>query len=156
MDEKMFETPLAKIPGKSDLPLMDGAEHVQVAALCTRRKGSKTQVLLIRSLDTGRWILPKGWPMAGRTLAGAALQEAWEEAGVKGTVTEEPVGDYPYDKIAGNGQAKPCRVSVFRVTVDKLADTFPEAAKRKRKWMAPARAAQAVAEPELRELLARL
>lgn len=135
---------------------MAGAEHVQVAALCTRQKGGKTQVLMIRSLDTGRWILPKGWPMAGRTLAGAALQEAWEEAGVKGTVAENPIGDYAYDKIAGNGQAKPCRVSVYMVAVDKLADAFPEADKRKRKWMAPSKAAQAVAEPELRDILKRI
>jgi 8-oxo-dGTP pyrophosphatase MutT (NUDIX family) len=152
----MFEAKNALVPSKKDLPIMAGEEHVQVAALCTRRKGDKTQVLMIRSLDTGRWILPKGWPMAGRTLAGAALQEAWEEAGVKGSVVEDPVGEYSYDKVLVGGQAKPCRVSVFRVTVDNLAKTYPEADKRKRKWMAPGKAAQAVAETELREILASL
>ncbi len=150
----MIELLQTSVPGKKDLPLMSGAEHLQVAALCTRQKSGKTQVLMIRSLDTGRWILPKGWPMAGRTLAGAALQEAWEEAGVRGTVSEEHIGCYSYDKITASGKAKPCRVCVFHVEVDGLAKTYPEVDKRKRKWMPPAKAAEAVAEPELRALLA--
>ena len=42
-------------------------------------------MLLISSLGTGRWIIPKGWPMHNTTPAGAAGIEAFEEAGVLGT-----------------------------------------------------------------------
>lgn len=40
------------------------------------------EVLLITSLNTRRWILPKGWLMPDMTLAGSAAREAFEEAGV--------------------------------------------------------------------------
>ena len=52
---------------------------LQVGALCLRIRDGKTQVLLITSRDTGRWVIPKGWPMRGRSLSGAAKQEAWEK-----------------------------------------------------------------------------
>ncbi|SDW15330.1 NUDIX hydrolase [Roseicitreum antarcticum] len=127
--------------------------YLQVAALCTRGEGSQLQVLMIRSLQTQRWIIPKGWPMEDRTLAGAALQEAWEEAGVQGTVSEETVGAYTYRKIRKNGLPVPCRAQVFHVQVTGLADTFPEVKKRRRKWMRPQEAATVVAEADLATLL---
>jgi len=61
-----------------------GEVRTQFAALPFRVKEDKVQVLLITSRGTGRWIVPKGWPMEGKTPAESALQEAWEEAGVQG------------------------------------------------------------------------
>lgn len=127
--------------------------YLQVAALCTRGTGSQLQVLLIRSLQTQRWIIPKGWPMDNRTLADAALQEAWEEAGVQGSVSEESIGAFTYRKIRKNGLPVPCRAQVFHVEVTGLADTFPEVKKRRRRWMRPGEAAAVVSEPELAALL---
>jgi 8-oxo-dGTP pyrophosphatase MutT (NUDIX family) len=60
--------------------------RTQFAALCYRVVKKKVKVLVISSRGTGRWIVPKGWPMDGKTPADAALQEAWEEAGVIGKV----------------------------------------------------------------------
>lgn len=39
------------------------------AALCYRLKGKTgaLEVLLLTSRDTGRWVIPKGWPMEGKT-----------------------------------------------------------------------------------------
>ncbi len=54
---------------------------------------------MITSRDTGRWILPKGWPIDGLDEAGSALQEAWEEAGVKdGRIANAPIGTFDYQK----------------------------------------------------------
>ena len=39
----------------------------QVGAICTRMRQGKREVLLITSRDTGRWVIPKGWPMKGKT-----------------------------------------------------------------------------------------
>ena len=50
--------------------------RTQFAALCYRVVKDKVQVLVISSRGTGRWIVPKGWPMDGKTPAEAALQEA--------------------------------------------------------------------------------
>lgn len=125
----------------------------QAGALCRDAAGA---VLLVTSLDTGRWVLPKGWPMPGRTLAETALQEAWEEAGVRGRIQPEPMGNYVYPKLRKGGALVTCRVWVFPVVAVELADTWPEAARRRRAWLAPDAAAQAVVEPGLRDLLAGL
>lgn len=123
---------------------------VQVGALCLDRNG---QVLLITSRGTGRWIIPKGWTMRDRSHADAALQEAWEEAGVRGHVGPEVIGRYHYDKTLRDGTALPTEVQVFQVAVDDLADDYREAGQRRRHWFAPAEAAARVAEPELQALL---
>ena len=129
----------------------------QVAALCLRNgEGGGTEVLLITSRGTGRWILPKGWPMSGRSLAEAAAIEAWEEAGVRGQAEAEPLGSYGAEKVTGDGIGLPCRVQVFRLPVEDVADDFPEAAQRRRHWTRAAEAAELVCEPELRDLLRRL
>lgn len=111
------------------------------------------EVLLITSRDTGRWVIPKGWPMTGLTLAGSAAREAWEEAGVRGKIVEATVGSFNYDKMLKPGTALHCRVDVFSLRVAALADKFPERKLRRRKWFDHAKAARKVAEPELRGLL---
>lgn len=124
----------------------------QQAALCWRMHRGRPEVLLITSRDTGRWVIPKGWPMDGLSTADAAAREAWEEAGVEGRIQPDPVGYYSYDKLT-NGKAMPCMVSVFPLRVARLADKFPERKQRRRKWFAADKAARKVAEPELRALL---
>jgi len=124
---------------------------MQVAALC--RDSRSGRVLLVTSRGTGRWIVPKGWPMPGRSLADAALREAWEEAGVQGTVVQTAIGSYHYDKQQEQGFAIPVEVHVFAVEVDGLSEQFPEASQRRREWFAPVRAAELVAEAGLRKLL---
>lgn len=127
----------------------------QHGALCYRRgPGGAVEVLLITSRDTGRWIIPKGWPIKGRTAAGSAAQEAYEEAGVKGREQAGCIGLYSYDKALPGGVLQPVVVSVYAIEVDRLASDFPESEARRRKWFRLERAAQKVAEPELRALLA--
>ena len=58
--------------------------RLQVAALCWRRSAKGLRILLITSRDTGRWVIPKGWPMRNRTEPEAAAREAYEEAGLRG------------------------------------------------------------------------
>lgn len=126
----------------------------QFGALCWRKNRGKVQVLLITSRDTGRWIVPKGWPHPSRSPAGSAAAEAWEEAGVEGKVCETPVGLFSYDKVLKPGVVQPCIVTVFALRVAKLRSKFPEHAERRRKWFDASRAARKVIEPELRMLLA--
>lgn len=126
---------------------------MQVGAVCLDPDTGR--VLLITSRGTGRWIIPKGWPMAGRTLAQAALQEAWEEAGVRAEAGEE-LGRYHYAKQQDRGFAVPVEVRAFLVPVQALAEDWPERGARTRRWFAPREAAALVAEPELAALLAAL
>lgn len=124
---------------------------MQVGAVCVDPETG--QVLLISSRGTGRWIIPKGWPMEGRSLAGAAAREAWEEAGVVGRIHRSEIGRYHYQKDQDEGFSVPVDVHVFSLTVRKLADKFPERHERERKWFSPAQAAELVAEPGLAQIL---
>lgn len=124
---------------------------LQVAALCM--DPATGRLLLITSRGTKRWIIPKGWPMTGRSAAGAALREAWEEAGVCGRAQESPVGQYAYNKKQGRGLGIPINVQVYLIRVTGLDDDYPEAGERERKWFTPAEAADLVDETELKALL---
>lgn len=139
-------------------PLVQRPHRVQVAALCWRPAASGgEEVLLITSRDTGRWILPKGWPIDGKDGAQSALQEAWEEAGVtRAAIDPEPVGRYRYNKGLDHGGTVPVETLVYRVRVEALADDYPEAGERRRRWVSPKRAAVMVREPQLRDILGKL
>jgi 8-oxo-dGTP pyrophosphatase MutT (NUDIX family) len=124
---------------------------MQMGMVCRCRKTG--DVLLITSRGTGRWVIPKGWPMEGKTLPGAAAAEAWEEAGVEGRVHPEEIGRYRYDKEQDRGYSVPVEVRVFLMDADCLHDDFPEAGQRKRRWFAPQDAARHVVEPGLKRIL---
>lgn len=132
--------------------------RAQYGALCWRVEEGAVQVLLITSRDTGRWVIPKGWQVAGLSPEASAAREAFEEAGVQGEVDGRRLGCFRYDKALcrrrGREAHVPCVVSVYPLKVDRLANRFPERGQRKRKWFAPDKAARRVAEPELRALLA--
>ncbi len=126
--------------------------RTQFGALCYRVGDGKVQVLLITSRGTGRWILPKGWPMDGATPAEAAQREAWEEAGVEGKALGNSLGIYSYIKN-DDGEALPCVVAVFAIKVKALRRNFPEAGQRRRKWVSCKKAAAMLGEPELRQMV---
>lgn len=125
----------------------------QYAALCYRdHQEHGVQVLLVTSRDTGRWIIPKGWPMKGRTPHEAAAVEAWEEGGVVGSVDTTPVGRFTYPKKIKTGTV-PVTASVFLLRVDKLENSYREKSQRKREWVGCEEAARRVREPELKGIL---
>ncbi len=125
----------------------------QFAALCFRIRRDKPEVLLITSRGSRRWIIPKGWPMHGKTPGESALQEAWEEAGVKGRAIERCIGIYSYNKVVDGNKGLPCVAMVYPIKVKSLEDKFPERGQRRRKWLSPRKAAARVAEPELKQII---
>ena len=125
----------------------------QVGALVWRFDEGVLKVLLVTSRDTGRFVIPKGWPMKKLTDAKAAAKEAFEEAGVTGKTGAKPIGHYDYNKIFGPGFALPCRVIVYSMQLGKALAKWPEKSERKRQWMTLDDAAGSVHEPELRDLI---
>jgi two-component system phosphate regulon sensor histidine kinase PhoR len=109
--------------------------------------------LLITSRETKRWVIPRGNPIRGLSPSGAAAQEAWEEAGIRGAVEDRALGSYRYDKRRADGSYVPAEVEVFALAVGRLLDDWPEKGQRERRWFAPAEAAEAVEEPELKALV---
>ena len=71
----------------------------QVAAVPFRFDGNgDVEVLLITSNTTRRFIVPKGWPLRGKSGKKTAVTEAKEEAGVVGKALKQPLGVYSYWK----------------------------------------------------------
>ncbi|WP_409456592.1 NUDIX hydrolase [Rhizobium lusitanum] len=127
----------------------------QYAALCYRRK-KKTgdlEVLLLTSRDTGRWVIPKGWPMPGKLSHEVAAREAFEEAGVRGAVETAPLGAFSYDKILKDGIEVSCRVQVYALEVSELVKNFKEKGERSIEWASCDEAVKRVREPELRDII---
>lgn len=129
--------------------------RTQFAALCYKRTSKGTKVLIVSSRDTGRWIIPKGWPMDGKTPQQCAAMEAWEEAGARGPVSESCIGIYSYVKELDTGVHLPIVVAVFSLRVNELLDDYPEARERQRKWVSARKAARLVDEADLSQLLIR-
>lgn len=125
-----------------------------MAALCWRpADGNGLEVLLITSLNSRRWILPKGWLIDGLTPAQSAAREALEEAGVTGNTAQQPLGTYHYLKERKDGGGVPCSVDVFGLEVTGQMEAWPEKGAREIAWLTLDDAAARVSEPGLRELL---
>lgn len=127
--------------------------RAQFATLPWRRVDGRIELCLITSRDTGRWIIPKGWPMDGKTPSEAAAIETFEEAGLRGIASTRCVGVYTYLKDLDDGPDLPVLVAVFPLEVTKVLNDWPEADQRSRKWVTLKKAARLVSDRELREIL---
>lgn len=146
-------------PSESFRPVgLEAGPCTQVGALCWRHGADGVQVLLVTSRETGRWIIPKGWPMPGLRPEETAAQEAWEEAGVRGVASPRALGVFTYDKVvdrqASPPLSVPCVVAVYTVHTVLRDRAFPEADERRHKWLSRKKAARKVDEPELAALIA--
>lgn len=126
----------------------------QVAAIPMRwTKDGDLRILMVTSRDTRRWVLPKGWIMDGKTPWRAAEIEALEEAGVRGYISREAIGDYKYQKRQDGGATVTCHVRVYPMMVEKVKRDWKERKERKRHWFSARGAAKAVNEPDLTRIL---
>jgi len=135
--------------------LFTGQAIEQYAAICYRwRPGQEdVEVLLITSRESGRWVIPKGWPMDKKLPHQVAEREAWEEAGVNGKARKKSFGYYTYLKSLDTGETVPSVVQVHLLEVAGMSAKFPEHGQRQLQWFSPNEAATLVREPELKGLL---
>lgn len=124
----------------------------QIAALCWRKHKGAVEVLLVTSRETRRWVIPKGWPMAGLADFNAARREAFEEAGVEGRMRRQPLGTFFYEK-RGKKNIFPVTVTVYALEVQKKNKSWPEMKERERTWFSTHDAVLRVAEPGLKTIL---
>jgi 8-oxo-dGTP pyrophosphatase MutT (NUDIX family) len=132
---------------------------IQYAALPYRvNANARTEVLLITSKQTRRWIIPKGWPHKDKDKAPhrSAAREAFEEAGVIGAVGRRAIGSFSHDKRLKNGGVVTCKVLVFPLKVDRQDKKWPEKEERQVRWLSANRAAKTVTHPKLSEIIGRL
>jgi 8-oxo-dGTP pyrophosphatase MutT (NUDIX family) len=136
----------------------DKVPNFQFAALHYRRSTDDTglEVMLITSRDTGRWVVPKGWPSEREAAWDCAAREAREEAGLVGDIHKRPVGSYHYKKLLDSGLPVWCTVEVFALAVAGRLESWPEQSERVGRWFSLDDAANAVDEPELGDLIREL
>jgi 8-oxo-dGTP pyrophosphatase MutT (NUDIX family) len=138
---------------KAKKAIKAAARRRQVAALPVRHTASGSrEVLVITSRKTGRFIIPKGWPMKGRSDADAAALEAREEAGVVGKVRRKPIGSYTYWKRLVD-EFRLVEVHVYLLKVSRQLETWQEKQSRQMAWLSPTDAALLVDEPQLVALI---
>lgn len=125
----------------------------QYAALPYTLDAGRVRVMLITSRETGRWIIPKGWPKRGVEPHRLAALEAFEEAGLRGRISEKPLGQFTYKKLMDDGSEVKCDVSVYSLLVESQASDWPEKEDRNCKWVKLSKAVNLVDDKGLAELL---
>jgi uncharacterized protein len=126
----------------------------QVAAFAYRHaEGSAgaIEVLLVTS-SSDSWIIPKGDIEGGMSPHRAAEKEAFEEGGVRGHISDEPIGTFRTCKQQAGAEI-PTEVEVFPLEVAEELQRWPEMEQRQRRWLPLDEAAETVGEPELREII---
>ena len=103
----------------------------QVAAVCYRRKAGEIEFLLVNT-SAGKWTFPKGGVGLGTSPRKAALQEAWEEAGVSGEIEKTSFTSYMHHRGDDSVVINAFLLKVHR-TVDPI-ETF-----RNPRWFSPER-----------------
>lgn len=88
----------------------------------------KRKIALVTSRTGKRWVFPKGQPEKNRTDKTIALEEAYEEAGLQGTLKSKP---QTFD--VSHGETK--KLKLYCMKVDKELKDWPEKSDRKRSFV---------------------
>jgi 8-oxo-dGTP pyrophosphatase MutT (NUDIX family) len=127
--------------------------HTQYAVLPYVLSDDGMRICLVSSRESRRWVIPKGWPKAGRTAQDQAQKEALEEAGLRGEIGAKPLGRYHYRKRLHYFFSVICRVKVYPLRVETQMLSWEEQDWRELKWLPPSEAAALVEEPELAAII---
>ena len=122
----------------------------QAAVIPVRRLGRHLQVCVIRRIAASSWGIPKGLVEPGDSHEHTALNEAWEEAGIRGRLLGGPVGTYRYKKSGTT-----LTVAVYVMEVLSQQATWQEAALRQRMWTSFSEAGVLLANHPVAPLLGR-
>lgn len=119
----------------------------QSAVIPFRIKSKGVEILLITSRKKKKWIIPKGIVEPDLLPGESAAKEAIEEAGIKGKVSEELLGEYKQEKWGGI-----CNIKVYSMEVilqlEKWAEDF-----RRRKWVSIEEALVIIDNHDLKSIL---
>lgn len=129
---------------KTEIP-----DNLQYAALPYRLARHGLEILLISSRETRGWTIPMGWPAEGRPADRTAEIEAFRAAGVRGTASRKPIGDYLQTKRLADGGTRTDQIEVHPLLVSHEAATWPEKTQRRRIWFPAHEAADKLEEAGL-------
>lgn len=145
------------LPKKFPYPAPDGKEkrdrpayyYRQSAVIPYRMQKNKIQIMLIGSSKRNHWVVPKGIHEPGLSAQKSAEREAYEEAGIRGTVSKSMLGEYEYAKWGAS-----CKVKVYAMSVREiLPDSEWEETHRGRKWLSIDEALSLIKEQSMRPMI---
>lgn len=106
--------------------------------------------LLITSRRSANWVFPKGSEIKGLSATQTAMQETFEEAGVCGDISDEPIGSYRH---VGNSPKEPLvEVQLYPMLVTEQLDEWPEKEQRFRHWVLLSQAKKLLASKDAAKL----
>ena len=124
--------------------------YKQSGVIPYRKKQGKIEVMLITSRNKGRWIVPKGVIESDMTPRNSAAKEAFEEAGVQGSVHSKMLGIYKNRKWGDV-----CTVQIYAMKVSKVHRKWDET-DREREWLSLKDALKRLHKSELKRAMQRL
>lgn len=145
------------LPEKFPFPSPHGSElrnrpayyYTQSSVIPYRISKGKPEILVISSSQKKHFVVPKGIKDPGLSPQASAAKEAWEEAGVEGNVSAEPIGTYVYAKWGAT-----CAVEVFPMEVTRMVpDAEWQESHRGRQWVTPEQATKRLKQAELGRLV---
>jgi 8-oxo-dGTP pyrophosphatase MutT (NUDIX family) len=105
----------------------------QAGVIPFRRSGNSVSLCLITAASSHSWGIPKGTIERGSSPEETALEEAWEEAGLRGRILGDSLGSYEYEKAGVL-----LTVALYLMEVEIEAQRWDEHELRRRRWV-PAR-----------------
>lgn len=145
------------LPKKFPYPAPNGKEkrprpayyYRQSAVIPYRVQKNNMQIMLIGSSKRNHWVVPKGIHEPGLSAQKSAAREAYEEAGIRGTVSKSMLGQYQYTKWGAE-----CTVQVYAMRVREiLPDSEWEETHRGRKWVSTDEAVDLIKEQAMRPMI---
>lgn len=138
----------------SHTTVADAAVPKQYGAIPWRiDRNGNLQLLMIRHRLGGPWSFPGGLPAEGCSPARSAARRAFEEAGVVGQLSTEPIGSFRCMEAGTDGAIEPETAILFTLHVRGTLLNWPGKTRRKRDWRSVEEAVKLVKEPELIEFL---
>lgn len=120
----------------------------QAGAVPFRRNArGDVEVLLVSNSGGDLWIFPKGHLDPGLSHTDQAALEAYEEAGIVGSILEPGIGNFRYSK-----NSRDYEVEVYLMVVREELERWPERASRRRLWVPLDRAAEVHSREDAQEV----
>lgn len=135
-------------PGVTLVPSESVPRYHQSAAIPYRWRDGKLEILVITTSKRKRWLVPKGWVEDDLTPWESAAKEAFEEAGVRGRISDRCLGTYQLRK--GDGISE---ISVYPLQVEEVMGKWPEKSRRRRRWLSLDKAERLVQPNSLAKIL---
>jgi phosphohistidine phosphatase len=146
-----------QFPEGFPFPAPDGEErrdrpayyYTQSAVIPYQIDDDGLRFLVIGSSKKRHWVVPKGIKDPGLTPQESAAKEAWEEAGIRGEISEQPLGQYQTEKWGAT-----CDVEVYAMRITEIVDEDEwEESHRERHWLSAEQAAASLKQAELRSMV---